>query len=787
MKFTQNSFHFVIFLLFLSIRVPLFLTSSNHFGSDSTLFNHSIRYEEHSPIYINSNSNFSTTATKESWVGDGTSIFPYEITGYNITGPSDKNLIEIRDTDVHFQITDCFLRGGKKGISLSNIINGRITNNTIIESNGKGISIEFSESNTIDRNTITKNSLGGVQLVDSKNNIISGNNMSRNNWYGIRLIRSKNNTLSNNTIKNNDKNGIYLYDSDDNTLMKNLVSDSVQIGISIEFSESNSLRDNLILNSVEDGIFLWNSHNCTLSDNNVFNNHFNGINIQNSDSTSLISNNIHNNGRSGINNSRSQNSNISSNIVSSNSRHGIVLYESESCILSTNTVDNNKNVGIFIQNSGSNILSNNTASSNSGYGIELCESESCILSANTINNNSYGIYIEYSSNNTLFGNVFSNNTGFGIYLSSQASNNLIEWNDFIGNNIGISSQAIDYGENNNLSYNHWSEWTDPDINNDGIVDDKYPIFGVITDTYDPYPLSSRSPPHQLSTLNITSPITGETISGMIIIEWTGVNDSWWNHQISYSVYYSADGGNKWSLLVSGQTTANHTWDTTFFEDNSTYMIKVVATCSGGQPSTATSGEFAILNAPKFSSYLVLLILLIIMASVGIGFFMWQKKVVILPRDLENLSIAVCLGSLTDDGLSIQGKSENCSFDDHELRSMIEYSAVLYQHGEIENIYGPFPQTSIVEPTDTEWHFLSFSFDVRDDMVKDLRILKLGGVVPAILIIFYQKQFDKIVLSKKDEITMILKSNILSDISEINLDWIKRIEDELYQILISKND
>ncbi|MFX1283612.1 MAG: NosD domain-containing protein [Promethearchaeota archaeon] len=783
MKFSQNSFHFVIFFLFLSINVSLNLTHNYHLGSDSTLFNHSIKYEEQSPIYINGNSNFSATATKENWVGDGSLTFPYEITGYNITGPSDKNLIEIRNTNVHFHINACFLYGGKKGISLTNVINGLITYNTIIENNAKGISIEFSESIIIDRNTITKNSLGGVQLVDSNNNIISRNNMSRNNWDGIFFIRSKNNTLSNNTIGNNEKNGINLYDSGNNVLSKNLVSDSVQIGIFFDESESNSLRDNLIFNNMEDGISLWNSRNCTLSDNNLFNNHFNGINIQNSDSTSLFSNLIHKNGMSGINNSRSQNCNISSNVISRNFRHGIVLFESESCFLSTNTVDNNKNVGIIIRNSRSNILSNNIASNNSGYGIELYKSESCILSANTVNNNSYGIYIEYSSNNSLYGNVFSNNTNFGIYLSSQASNNLFEWNDFIGNNIGVSSQALDSGENNNFSYNYWSEWTDPDINNDGIVDDKYPIFGVITNTYDPYPLSSRSPPHQLSPLNITSPITGETISEMIIIEWTVVNDSWRNHLISYSVYYSTDGGNEWTLLVSGLTTTNYTWDTTLFEDNSTYMIKVVATCSGDLSSTAFSGEFAISNSPKSSLYLVFLMLLIIMASIAIGFIMWKKKAAVLPRDLENLSIAVCIGSLTDEGLSIQGKGGNCSFDDHELRSMIEYSAVLYQHGEIENIYGPFPHTSIVEPTDIEWHFLSFSFNVRDNMVKDPRILKLGGVVPAILIIFYQKQFDKIILSKRDEITQFLKSNILSDISEISLDWIKRIEDELYQILI----
>ena len=80
--------------------------------------------------------------------------------------------------------------------------------------------------------------------------------------------------------------------------------------------------------------------------------------------------------------------------------------------------------------------------------------------------------------------------------------------------------------------------------------------------------------HFLTVPNIITPNGGETLVGTIPIQWTASSDSH-NHIITYSVYYSADGGGNWILLVSALTVTNYAWDTTEVENGVIYLIKVL--------------------------------------------------------------------------------------------------------------------------------------------------------------------------------------------------------------------
>jgi parallel beta-helix repeat protein len=98
-----------------------------------------------------------------------------------------------------------------------------------------------------------------------------------------------------------------------------------------------------------------------------------------------------------------------------------------------------------------------------------------ISNNDVINNNGTGIHVIGNDNSTITNNLISNNNGYGVTIVNSQFNS-ISFNVF-NNNIGVSSQALDNGTNNILNNNYWSDWTGPDVNNDGFVDDLYSIDG----------------------------------------------------------------------------------------------------------------------------------------------------------------------------------------------------------------------------------------------------------------------------------------------------------------------
>ena len=101
--------------------------------------------------------------------------------------------------------------------------------------------------------------------------------------------------------------------------------------------------------------------------------------------------------------------------------------------------------------------------------------------------------------------------------------------------------------------------------------------------------------HILSKLTILSPNGGEHLSKMVIIQWTRVTDSL-SHEISYTVYYSADGGSTWNTIIANLKAGTYKWNTTTVADGSCYLIQVNATCSYGLWQVDISDNmFAIVN------------------------------------------------------------------------------------------------------------------------------------------------------------------------------------------------
>ncbi len=442
-NFTRNSLLIVIVFTIGVIFFSIFATCSTRGTADHCIINMSspnsssitpstMSYTPHHPVLIEGNADFHTQASVEGWSGIGTVDKPYIISGLKISGPKESYLIEIRNTDVHFRIKNCFLQEGD-GIRLTNVCNGHLINNKLTKNRG-GINVWYSENNSLTGNLIINN-MYGISLSHSQNITLVDNIVTNLSIRGISLSQSENCTLINNTIANINGSilsdypmyaAIYLHDSNNVTLWGNTVANNkfhtftyyAMDGIRFDSCVNCDLTANQVINN-DMGIRLNNSPNTTLTSNTIANNRFDGISISKTDNTILISNKLINNGGVGIT-VRGNGCTLTNNIIANNEREGIVL---------------------------GRLWSSNRPRSSSN----------CSLSNNTV------IY----------------NKKHGVLLDSYAANHTISESTFYCNNMeGSSSQAYDNGSNNLFVNNFWDEWISPDANNDDIVDNPYSLDGV---------------------------------------------------------------------------------------------------------------------------------------------------------------------------------------------------------------------------------------------------------------------------------------------------------------------
>lgn len=323
------------------------------------------------------------------------------------------------------------------GIYLRLCSNCTLSGNTA-SNNRYGIYLYGSGNNELKDNTCEYNTSFGIYLASSGSNTINNNNSSSNKADGIYLSNSSNNnTVTSNTCNSNSNYGISLSSgSNNNTITANTVEYNTYFGIYVSSCSYNTLTNNTCISNASIGIYLSACSDNTLTNNTCNSNTFNGI--------SLVSNSINNT--------------ITANTVSNN-RHGIYLYVSSNNILNDNTCEYNTFHGIYLaSNSNSNTINNNMCNSNTRFGIYL-------LSA--------------SNDNVISGNTVLDNAILGINLYNSSGNQIYN-NSFIDN---ITQASVSGGGGNifNLAAptggNFWSNWTGPDTDHDGFVDNPYVFTG----------------------------------------------------------------------------------------------------------------------------------------------------------------------------------------------------------------------------------------------------------------------------------------------------------------------
>ena len=444
-----------------------------------------------------------TWAVSQSWCsGSGTWNDPYIIENLKISGFGVGYGIYIYNSNVSFIIQDCLIVNSNTGIYLENVNNSRLINNNCSNINW-GILLESSNNNTISGNTANGNIYEGIYLTESMGNNLSGNTANDNGDSGIHLTTEcMSNTLSGNIANDNGDSGIYIEeDCYSNTISENTANDNGDSGI----------------------LLVYYCINNNISGNTANGNGYSGIYIEEDCS----------------------NNNISGNIA-----------------------NNNDDTGIYIYDSCSNTISGNIANSNNFYGILIYDScSNNTISGNTANDNNYGIYIEYDCiNNTISGNIANNNDDTGIYLESDCDYNNIKNNIFHNNTLGIfidsncdnnsiyknfflenGKHAEDDGTDNKWNStsigNYWDNWTTPDDNNDGIVDDSYTFIGGSAGSIDYLPIAEDGAPVIVINSPTSSDVFGVTAPSFDVTITDVYVDSMW---------YTLDGGiNNYTFIENG--------------------------------------------------------------------------------------------------------------------------------------------------------------------------------------------------------------------------------------------
>lgn len=444
-------------------------------------------YTVHSAIVINSESELVSMVASEGWGGNGTSIDPYIISGYDITAST--YCIYIANTVSYVTISNCSLHGASSyaGLIFNNVQHVLATNNicsnnyyginmyggssnntllanTVNDNNYMGILLDGSHYNQIVNNICTTGSYdSGIRITGSNHNTLSGNTLT-GHFHSILIRYSNYNTISNNNCHSGSYNCILLGTASYNIVSNNSCYGSTNSGDysgnGIQLEEGSTFNDvqyNICHNNVRNGIFVWGSSNNTLSHNTCYSNSYNGIYFQSSSGCTAVGNTCYSNSNNGIRAYSSPYLTATDNICYSDNV-GIFLYYTNGAIISNNICTNDGDSGIRLEYSSGNIINGNICNNMTSHGICLAYSvcDNNVITNNTCTGNTNGIHLYDSDSNYIANNDLVGNKDRGIYVVANSDNNRFVNNTCTTLNSGSSGIYIEYSTNetivNNLCY-----------------------------------------------------------------------------------------------------------------------------------------------------------------------------------------------------------------------------------------------------------------------------------------------------------------------------------------------
>lgn len=190
----------------------------------------------HDPILIDGNEDFAAQAAAEGWPGDGTKDDPYVIEGLEIDlEKKGKGAIDVRNTDVHFVVRDCYLHNGGQ-----NWLNSAAQGYGVIARNVRNMRVE---------RTIAVECFEGIWLKETADSVLHYNDVSRNSGHGISFEKSHRNIVEYNICRGEHDDGILVGRafgaSNENVLRYNLFAGNGTSGLNVSAGSKNIIYGNV--------------------------------------------------------------------------------------------------------------------------------------------------------------------------------------------------------------------------------------------------------------------------------------------------------------------------------------------------------------------------------------------------------------------------------------------------------------------------------------------------------------------------------------------------------------
>ena len=396
--------------------------------------------------------------------------------GCNPRGDGPSPAIQVFAGSVNTTLTGNTAEGNAgDGIAVRMATGNILRNNTSSKNGGYGIVVGGCQNNELTANTCNGNVQGitGGNLYDT---LIQGNTASHNVGHDDPDPASKitgegivfyscyhNTTIINNTCEGNAGIGISLGSANwPDDWSEPVTDDSRDYDIDTGLTDGALYRNIISGNTVSDnahcGIGLWRCRNNTLENNRASGSGWCGIDLNASRFNTLTNNQASFNTESGIwlvNFCRDNT--VTANTASDNTEDGIAVgCDCANTKLTGNTAAHNKGDGISLDDCANNTVTGNTCSANGDCGVGLGGTHDTTLTGNTLSNNATGIWLGECTNAGVYNNSFlSNRTQASVWGGS-------------GNFFNLDKP---------IGGNFWNDWTGPDRDHDGFVDNPYVFAG----------------------------------------------------------------------------------------------------------------------------------------------------------------------------------------------------------------------------------------------------------------------------------------------------------------------
>lgn len=250
------------------------------------------------------------------------------------------------------------------------------------------------------------------------------------------------------------------------SIISNTLHDNFAYGIEVqETMKSGNISDNIVSDCNAGGFrIIQGVFDSQINNNTITNCNGNGLVITGGVYNSEVKGNeVHDVNGIGILLSQATNSIISTNQISNLTDYGFSTLLFNHCTITENIIEEVNGIGIQLLDCCFTEINNNDITSCALQGIDAVSGENTTISFNTIQD------------------CGSHAIEFGIDTDFFE----VRYNIFESN--GIDCQLFDEGTSNIVSENYYSDWTSPDVNQDGYVDQPYDIEGD-AENQDPFPL-----------------------------------------------------------------------------------------------------------------------------------------------------------------------------------------------------------------------------------------------------------------------------------------------------------